>query len=73
MLLCWRRSSVDLSWARGGSSLSLSLWKVLLPSVPMAQAILKDAPLREQCVVETIWMVEVTELSYSLHINSRFW
>lgn len=40
---------------------SLMLGMYVLPSVPTARAIFKDAVLREQGVIETIWMVYLTE------------
>lgn len=40
---------------------TLFLSNVLLPTVPSVGVIFKDAALREQCVVETIWMVYMNE------------
>ena len=48
-------------------------WNVCFPHTLLAQvrAVFKDAALREQCIVETIWRVYVTKPCYSLHINFR--
>lgn len=43
--------------------------RYILHARPTVGAILKDAALREQCVVETTWMVYVTKLSQGLYIN----
>lgn len=34
-----------------------------LPTIPTVGAVLKDTGLKERCVIETIWMAQVTELS----------
>ena len=52
---------------------SPALGRYTLPTVPTVGPIFKDAALREQCVVETTWMVYVTEPPLSLCVNLRFW
>ena len=51
------------SWiqAMRGSSLPPCSWSGVLPTFPTVGAVLKDTALREYGVVETIWMVDVTE------------
>lgn len=59
--------------------LDLGNWKLLtpspilglyiLPTVPKVGAIFKDVSLREQCVIETIWMAYMAEPSEGLCIN----
>lgn len=39
------------------------------PMVPTEGAIFRDSALREQCVVEIIWIGYMTELRVGLHIN----
>lgn len=48
------------TWAMGGSW-QTSLGMYIVPTLPTAKAIFKDAALRGQCVVETIWTAYLTE------------
>ena len=47
---------------------SLVLGMYVLPTVPTVGAGFRDTALREQCAVETIWTVHVTESSSGLYI-----
>ena len=47
----------------------LFLGMYILPTVPTVGAIFKNAALRDQCAVETIWMVGVIEPSWGLFQN----
>lgn len=45
----------------------------ILSTVPTVEAISNDLALKEQCVVETMWMVCEWTLSGSLHKLLRYW
>ena len=63
----WPTSSTGA--IRGSIPPSPVLEMYILPTVPTVGAIFKAAALREQCVVETIWAVDVAEPREGPYVN----
>ena len=68
---CQRRSSKthELDLAKGSSLPLPQSLEYVLPTVTTVEAIFKDTALKEHCVVETIYVECVIELSYSLYLK----
>ena len=57
-MICWLTHELELGIQRF-LTYSLVLGMTILPAIPTVRNIFKNTSLREQCVVETIWMVSV--------------